>query len=256
MEFLWGEFLPVPEGKLSVLADNQAIEVYNQRLRALETSGHARHHFAYIFNDTCFSGDIAGVRLSGLDYVGLPTPPPEFHLEDWIQSHKKLQKELVALKEAVIKKEQQRFKIDSELINNKTDFGFYEELKETKRYNNDTSIYRKQETKDLSNDNVLKAKKSLVDKNGKASKADQRGNREVNKNFTIQVASLKDSKDADAIVANLKRKGFSAYRIASNIPGKGLRYRVRVGYFKDKAEASITINKLKSENFKAILVYR
>jgi len=92
LEFLWGEFLPVPEDHLSILADSQVVQFANHQIRPLETPGHARHHYVYVFEDTCFSGDIAGVRLSGFDYVGLPTPPPEFHLEDWFQSHQKLQK--------------------------------------------------------------------------------------------------------------------------------------------------------------------
>lgn len=177
--------------------------------------------------------------------VGRDTVPVKFDIE-------KLQKELVALKEAVIKKEQKRFKIDSEGVRNKIDFGFYEALKETKKYNSDADISSRQKTKDLSQDSALKGRKNLVSNNTKTSKAKQK----ANKSLTIQVASLKDSKGADEMVAKLRKRGYSAYRTAINIPDKGLWYRVRIGFFKEKTEADSTLNKLKKEKFKAILVYR
>jgi len=58
------------------------------------------------------------------------------------------------------------------------------------------------------------------------------------------------------MVARLKKKGYSAYRISSNIPEKGIWHRVRIGYFKDKAEADGTLNKLKKEKYGPILVNR
>jgi cell division protein FtsN len=182
-------------------------------------------------------------------FVGRDSAPVKFDLE-------KLQKELVALKEAVIKKEQKRFKIDSDGVRNKTDFGFYEALKETKKYNSDADISSRQKTKDLSQDTALKVKKSLVSNNAKTSKAKQKDTKETNKSLTIQVASLKDSKDADEMVARLKKQGYLAYRISSNIPEKGIWHRVRIGSFKDKAEADSTLDKLKKEKYGPILVNR
>ena len=182
-------------------------------------------------------------------FVGRDTAPVKFDIE-------KLQKELAALKEAVIKKEQKLFKIDSDGIGNKTDFGFYEALKETKKYNNSNAdISGIQETKDLS-DTTLKVKKNLGSNTAKASKARQKDKKETNKNLTIQVASFKDSKDADELVAKLGKRGYPAYRTSSNIPEKGIWHRVRTGYFKDKAEAGSTLNKLKKEKYSPILVYR
>jgi len=54
----------------------------------------------------------------------------------------------------------------------------------------------------------------------------------------------------------LKKKGYPAYRISSNIPEKGIWHRVRIGYFKDKAEADSTLSKLKNEKYGPILVNR
>lgn len=83
MDFLWGEFLPVPEHKLTVLHDGEEVNIGSLCLRAINTPGHANHHFAYAFEKTLFSGDIGGVRLSDQDFIAVPMPPPEFHLETW-----------------------------------------------------------------------------------------------------------------------------------------------------------------------------
>ncbi len=183
--------------------------------------------------------------------VGRDTVPVKFDIE-------KLQKELVALKEAVIKKEQKRFKIDSEGVRNKTDFGFYEALKETKKdKNNGARISKKQETKHLSKNKTVKVKKKVISDKAKIiNKVKQKNIIEADKKLTIQVASLKDSKAADEIVAKLRGKGYPAYRISSNIPKKGIWHRVRIGSFKDKAEAGSTLNKLKKEKYSPFLVNR
>ena len=93
MDTLWGEFLPVPDGKLSVMSDDEIVEIDGLRFRALDTPGHAYHHLTYLFEDVCFSGDIGGVRLAGAHFLRLPMPPPDFHLELWRQSLKRLQGE-------------------------------------------------------------------------------------------------------------------------------------------------------------------
>ncbi len=74
------------------------------------------------------------------------------------------------------------------------------------------------------------------------------------KSYTIQVAAFKAAPDADKLVAELKQKGFSAYRAIGKVPGKGLWYRVRIGGFNTKAEAGSTIAKLKKAGKKPIIV--
>jgi glyoxylase-like metal-dependent hydrolase (beta-lactamase superfamily II) len=91
MDALWGEFLPVPEQRLSVLQDGEEVVVNGLKLQAVDTPGHAEHHFVYLFEDICFSGDIGGVRLSGTHHIRLPMPPPELHLGKWRQSLKRLE---------------------------------------------------------------------------------------------------------------------------------------------------------------------
>lgn len=93
MDTLWGEFLPVPAWQISVPLDRDVIEINGLRFKALDTPGHAEHHFAYLLGDVCFSGDIGGVRLGGLKYLRLPMPPPELQLEKWRFSINRLKKE-------------------------------------------------------------------------------------------------------------------------------------------------------------------
>jgi glyoxylase-like metal-dependent hydrolase (beta-lactamase superfamily II) len=92
MEPLWGQFLPVPEEMLLTPQDQDEIEIAGLVFKAIDTPGHAFHHYVYLFEGTCFSGDVGGIRLQEPPpYLRLPTPPPEFHLEEWRLSLKKLQ---------------------------------------------------------------------------------------------------------------------------------------------------------------------
>ena len=93
MDSLWGEFLSVPKDRLRVAKDAQEIVIGNLRFLPVNTPGHAEHHYAYIFEDICFSGDIGGVRIPGFPYMRLPMPPPELNLERWQSSVKRLKRE-------------------------------------------------------------------------------------------------------------------------------------------------------------------
>jgi len=93
MDRLWGEFLPVPKEKLTVHEDNEIIEINGLQFKVLDTPGHAFHHFAYIFQGTCFTGDIGAVRVGNIPHLRIPTPPPELNVELWRESIAKLKKE-------------------------------------------------------------------------------------------------------------------------------------------------------------------
>ncbi len=93
MDALWGEFLPVPEARLITHQDNESIEIEGCVFKAIDTPGHANHHFAYRLGEYLFSGDIGGVRLEGLRYLRLPMPPPDFHLEKWRESLARMRQE-------------------------------------------------------------------------------------------------------------------------------------------------------------------
>ncbi len=86
MNQLWGEFLPVAENQLTVPNDAQAIHIGNLEFIPINTPGHAEHHYSYLFEDLCFSGDVGGVRIPGYPYLRAPMPPPELHFGRWRES--------------------------------------------------------------------------------------------------------------------------------------------------------------------------
>jgi glyoxylase-like metal-dependent hydrolase (beta-lactamase superfamily II) len=93
MQTLWGEFLAVPEDKLIIPKDGDAIAIGNLEFIPINTPGHAEHHYAYLFEDICFSGDVGGVRIPGYQYLRVPMPPPELNLERWHESIARLRRE-------------------------------------------------------------------------------------------------------------------------------------------------------------------
>jgi cell division protein FtsN len=196
--------------------------------------------------------------------VGREMVPVKFDIE-------KLQNELAALKEAVIKKELDQYKIDSDTDDSKTKMGFYETLKKTgdeAGLKSDTikhqeksepkktaSLQNKkmptQETGPDPKEKTLDSKKATQNNPPAVSKQERAGD-----TFTIQIASLKDSGIADKLVSRLTKGGYPAYRSIGKIPGKGIWYRVRVGYFNSRSEAGPTLDRLKKEKIEAIIVQR
>jgi DedD protein len=64
--------------------------------------------------------------------------------------------------------------------------------------------------------------------------------------FEIQVASFRESADAEAFVTELRKRGHRAYRQAAYVPERGLWHRVRVGPFKSRYEAQQYQQKLEA----------
>ena len=93
METLWGEVLPVPEERLHIADDAEEIVIGNLHFLPINTPGHAEHHFAYLFEDICFTGDVGGVRIPGYQYLRVPMPPPELHIGRWRESLTRLRRE-------------------------------------------------------------------------------------------------------------------------------------------------------------------
>lgn len=93
MEQLWGNTEPVPEQRITMLEDADAVQAGDRQLQALYTPGHAIHHITF-YDDasrSAFTGDVAGVRLQGSAFVRPPTPPPDLSLEDWSESIARLE---------------------------------------------------------------------------------------------------------------------------------------------------------------------
>jgi glyoxylase-like metal-dependent hydrolase (beta-lactamase superfamily II) len=91
MDTLWGETVAAPAERVTAVSDGDMIDVAGFRFEALDTPGHAWHHHVYRLNDIAFSGDAAGVRLTGTQIIDLPAPPPEFKLEVWLKTLDRLQ---------------------------------------------------------------------------------------------------------------------------------------------------------------------
>lgn len=86
LETLWGKFWPVPQANLVEVADGVDFEIGKLHITALHTPGHASHHIAYLFEDTCFSGDVGGIRMPKTRYIRLPYVLPETDLVKWRES--------------------------------------------------------------------------------------------------------------------------------------------------------------------------
>ncbi len=72
--------------------------------------------------------------------------------------------------------------------------------------------------------------------------------------FSIQVAAVQNAQSAEQLAARLRKKGYRAYRLRSEVTGKGVWYRVRVGAFEDRSAADRVLAKLKADNFSGMVV--
>ncbi len=188
--------------------------------------------------------------------VGRGTAPVKFDIG-------KLQKKLAALKAADINKKLTRFKIDSDFDKHKANLDFYEDLQKGRDDIRPPEPVLKSKKNSLGEKQKKISKKTVSDKNKNSDESIRKDNTLYQKkipdptfNLTIQVASFKNQKDADRLVAKLKKRKYPAYSAIGVIPGKGIWYRVRIGYFKTRAGATHMLDRLKQENRKAFLIHR
>lgn len=192
--------------------------------------------------------------------VGRGTAPVRFDID-------KLRKELAALKEKTLTAEFRRFKISKNTIEEKPDLAFHEALKTTKE---EILLLTKppEEKKKPPPPKPVQKKKQTMEKkvapksvkpgvsgsDPKKETAQSASDRQNNKRMSVQVASVKERKDADRMVKSLKGKGFPAYRAIAKIPGKGTWFRVRVGPYKNRNEAEGSLRRLKEAKFSGFVV--
>jgi glyoxylase-like metal-dependent hydrolase (beta-lactamase superfamily II) len=88
MERLWGEFLPVPQDRITQLRGDETIVAGGRELKVAYTPGHASHHVSFFdpSSRVAFVGDVAGIRRGERLCVMPPTPPPDIDLEAWSAS--------------------------------------------------------------------------------------------------------------------------------------------------------------------------
>jgi glyoxylase-like metal-dependent hydrolase (beta-lactamase superfamily II) len=84
MQRLWGEIVPVPEANVKPLTGGEDV----LGMRVAYTPGHASHHVCYLHEESgvAFVGDVAAVRLPGVELIVPPTPPPDIDIEAWESS--------------------------------------------------------------------------------------------------------------------------------------------------------------------------
>lgn len=86
MDYLWGTLKPIPAAQLVVVVeDNSAITIGDCKIKAVHSPGHAKHHTAWQFGNTLFTGDVAGVRMNKGAIIP-PCPPPDINIELWVES--------------------------------------------------------------------------------------------------------------------------------------------------------------------------
>lgn len=180
-------------------------------------------------------------------FVGRGTAPVKFDIE-------KLQKELLALKKTVIDADKKQLKVYMETAKKKMDLGFYEALKMSEGGDKPGKTPLKQTsvraTKRRERSEISKGKTDSAPR--EAGSETEAGPRATN--LTIQVGSFKEMATADRVVAELRGTGYQAYRTIGKVAGKGVWYRVRVGYYADKADARDTIQRLKKDRYKPLLI--
>jgi DedD protein len=71
--------------------------------------------------------------------------------------------------------------------------------------------------------------------------------------FAIQVGAFKDKATADGVVRSLKARGFPAYAVTPAGGGGGL-FTVRVGIYRDRADAEMVQSRLNDDKFKPYII--
>ena len=199
--------------------------------------------------------------------VGRDTAPVKFDVQQLLHSRDD------SKTEAQVKEQSQPTK-DSIAVKDKTKLRFYEHLPEDQKDTSVPDIKPEQiakpeeedqaQSKDSESKQKRQIKKADTEKaTSSKTAAEQKDQREAvaagtkqstGSIYTIQAASVKKAKDADRMVAELKQKGYPAYRTIGKVAQKGIWFRVRIGEYKSKTEARQTLNKLKKLGLKPILV--
>jgi len=182
----------------------------------------------------------AWIFLLGI-LVGRGTAPVQFDINA-------LQKELSELRHAILKKEKNLIKTDTDYLSGKTDFDFHEAFKKSKpdtdpQFTKKTPVAAAEKSMHADEKKSIPTKKQsvkIVKKSDKRESTSKKNTGVADKMLTIQVASLRDPKIADQMVNALKKRGYPAYKTIGIISENNIWYRVRAGYFKNRVCKPIT----------------
>lgn len=89
LDSLYGRLEPTPAERVKVLLDGDRLRIgANRELVAIDSPGHAKHHLGLQDSRSgiIFAGDAAGVRLPDVGVLRPATPPPDFDLEQALES--------------------------------------------------------------------------------------------------------------------------------------------------------------------------
>jgi cell division septation protein DedD len=178
---------------------------------------------------------------------------------------KALQNELTEITRMIQEKEEKDLAEYADRVEIQTDLEFYQSLK-----TEDKSPSRKSEKKDPSVQTVdppvkkslaVATKSQMIHKKSAPEpeaepEPEPESPGEVSYQWTIQVSSVKDSRTADAMVADLKKMEIPAYKVMAQTEELGVFYRVRVGPYKDKTRADRHLSVLKENNYDALMIAR
>jgi cell division septation protein DedD len=188
--------------------------------------------------------------------VGRGTAPVNFDIQA-------LQKELLALKESVIKQEKRAMETDSAKTGAKSFLEFYEALKKKGKDEQIQIVEKKAPPKapDKTASEVLPPSPLTSQKRVSKSKGTQEEKKTLpdvkpspSGALAVQVASTKNAASAVALVKKLTQLGYAGFSTMAEIPNKGTWYRVRVGPYRTKAEAEQMRQELIKDKFKGIVV--
>ena len=183
--------------------------------------------------------------------VGRGSAPVHFDIEV-------LQKELIALKESIIRQEQEKARAETPTQENSQELDFYEALKDS----------NKAETPTFKKGDVYTPASSSGEKRVQTGTTQQKQLFSMKKKtktktktvptrkgaYSVQVSSTKEPAAADALVNKLAGKGYRAIKTKAEVAGKGTWYRVRVGGFNSPAEAEKAKGKLAKLGYKGMVV--
>jgi cell division septation protein DedD len=190
--------------------------------------------------------------------VGRGTSPVHFDIEA-------LESELASLRQAVMEKEKLRFRISEDNKKNPDQLEFYENLKKSAPESTPTPKKKNTEkpapVAQTSGEKKNPTASARMDKPAPQEKPGEKPQtgppaEPGKKPYTVQVASLKEAKSADAMVDQLRAHGYPAYRERAEIEGKGTWHRVRIGSFSGPSDAAKTMESLKSAQLKPMLIKR
>ncbi len=171
-------------------------------------------------------------------FVGRGMAPVQFDI-------KEIQEEIAALKNAQHKRTLKEANKAADAILEQEGIDFHEALKKTEKKPELITKKKPERPK------PVKAKINKQEKRP-ATKDTYKG--ETKKKYTIQVAASKDLKIANQLVKKYKKEGYPAYRVVGKLDKNNIWFRIRVGNYKDKADALKMLKKLKNDKCKPIIV--